>query len=112
MIESHYGNVYIGLKKEENFAIFFNPIFFVRIFSEVSREGQCFTCLKSRERITKSSIKNGGYSYIVVQDGNYLNKGELYLYLQHCFEDTELDLQYLEKVMPHMNKLWGRAVHL
>jgi stage V sporulation protein R len=62
-----------------------------------------------RDQLIRMRI-NGGYPYIVVQDGNYLNNGELYL--QHFFEDTELDLHYLEKVMPYMHKLWGKAVHL
>ncbi|QFK70374.1 SpoVR family protein [Pradoshia sp. D12] len=53
---------------------------------------------------------NGGFPYITVNDGDYLKNGELYL--KHWFEDIELDVKYLEKVLPHMHYLWGRTVHM
>lgn len=53
---------------------------------------------------------NGGFPYIVVEDGDYLRNGELYLV--HKYEGTELDLQYLENVLPYIYQLWGRIVHL
>ena len=39
---------------------------------------------------------NGGFPYIVVENGDYLRNGELYLV--HKYEGTELDLKYLESV--------------
>ncbi|WP_335872425.1 SpoVR family protein [Bacillus sp. 2205SS5-2] len=53
---------------------------------------------------------NGGFPYITVNDGDYLKNGELYL--KHWFEDVELDLKYLEKVLPYVHQLWGRTVHI
>ncbi|MGO4887528.1 SpoVR family protein [Anaerobacillus sp. MEB173] len=53
---------------------------------------------------------NGGFPYIYVTDGDYLKNGELYL--THSFEGIELDVQYLEKVLPYIYQLWGRSVHL
>lgn len=53
---------------------------------------------------------NGGFPYITVNDGDYLKNGELYL--KHWFEDIELDVKYLEKVLPHLHYLWGRTVHI
>ncbi|MFD0048660.1 SpoVR family protein [Actinomycetes bacterium NPDC127524] len=53
---------------------------------------------------------NGGFPYLTVNDGDYLRNGELYL--KHWYEGIELDLKYLEKVMPYIHQLWGRAVHL
>lgn len=53
---------------------------------------------------------NGGFPYITVNNGDYMKSGELYL--KHWFEGIELDLKYLEKVMPYVYQLWGRAVHL
>ncbi|MCA1030780.1 SpoVR family protein [Bacillus timonensis] len=53
---------------------------------------------------------NGGFPYITVNDGDYLRSGELYL--KHGFEGIELDLKYLEKVMPYVYQLWGRPVHM
>lgn len=53
---------------------------------------------------------NGGFPYLVVENGDYLLNGELYLV--HQYEDTELDLPYLEHVLPYIHQLWGRIVHL
>lgn len=53
---------------------------------------------------------NGGFPYITVNDGDYLKNGELYL--KHHYEGIELDLKYLEKVLPYIYQLWGRSVHM
>ncbi|WP_170006593.1 SpoVR family protein [Bacillus fonticola] len=53
---------------------------------------------------------NGGFPYITVNDGDYLRNGELYL--KHWYEGIELDLTYLEKVVPYIHRLWGRTVHM
>lgn len=53
---------------------------------------------------------NGGFPYITVNDGDYLKNGELYL--KHWYEGIELDIKYLEKVLPYVYQLWGRATHL
>ena len=53
---------------------------------------------------------NGGFPYITVNDGDYLRNGELYL--KHWYEGIELDVKYLEKVLPYIYQLWGRGVHL
>lgn len=53
---------------------------------------------------------NGGFPYITVNDADYMKNGELYL--NHSYEDMELDVKYLEKVLPHLHHLWGRPVHM
>jgi stage V sporulation protein R len=53
---------------------------------------------------------NGGFPYITVNDGDYLKNGELYL--KHWYEGVELDVKYLEKVLPYIHQLWGRPVHM
>ncbi|HHW36704.1 MAG TPA: SpoVR family protein [Bacillales bacterium] len=53
---------------------------------------------------------NGGFPYITVNDGDYLKNGELFL--KHWYEGIELDIKYLEKVMPYIHQLWGRHVHM
>jgi stage V sporulation protein R len=53
---------------------------------------------------------NGGFPFISVTDGDYLKNGELYL--THYYEGIELDIKYLEKVMPYLQQLWGRPVHM
>ncbi len=53
---------------------------------------------------------NGGFPYITVNDGDYIRNGELYL--KHWYEGIELDVKYLERVLPYIYQLWGRPVHL
>ncbi len=62
-----------------------------------------------RDQLTQSRV-NGGFPYLVVTDGDYLKNGELYI--SHQFEGTELDVSYVEKVVPYIYQLWGRAIHL
>lgn len=62
-----------------------------------------------RDQLVSSRV-NGGFPYITVNDGDYNKNGELYL--KHAFEGIELDLTYLEKVLPYIYQLWGRIVHL
>ncbi|MHA6251527.1 SpoVR family protein [Oceanobacillus sp. CAU 1775] len=53
---------------------------------------------------------NGGFPYITVVDGDYNRNGELYLL--HGYEGIELDLPYLQHVLPYIYELWGRPVHI
>ncbi|MGA3851969.1 MULTISPECIES: SpoVR family protein [Bacillus] len=53
---------------------------------------------------------NGGFPYLTVMDGDYLKNNELYI--KHWYEGIELDLKYLEKVLPYLHQLWGRSVHI
>ncbi|MED4079316.1 SpoVR family protein [Halalkalibacterium halodurans] len=62
-----------------------------------------------RDQLVSSRI-NGGFPYLVVTDGDFLKNGELYI--QHRYESTELDVGYLEKVLPYLHQLWGRSVHV
>ena len=62
-----------------------------------------------RDQLVTSRV-NGGFPYIMVQDGDYLKNGELYL--SHQFEGMELDVKYLEKTLPYVYKLWGKSTHI
>lgn len=62
-----------------------------------------------RDQLVNSRV-NGGFPYITVNDGDYLKNGELYL--KHWYEGIELDVKYLEKVLPYIHQLWGRPVHM
>ncbi|WMT28370.1 SpoVR family protein [Bacillus aerius] len=53
---------------------------------------------------------NGGFPYLTVINGDYLKNNELYI--KHWYEGIELDLKYLEKVLPYLYQLWGRSVHI
>jgi stage V sporulation protein R len=64
---------------------------------------------KIRDQLVSMRV-NGGFPYIVVEDGDYLRNGELYL--KHYYEGMELDSYYLENVLPYIYRLWGRPVHM
>ncbi|MFN0070091.1 MAG: SpoVR family protein [Chloroflexota bacterium] len=57
-----------------------------------------------------ASMTNFGRPYLVVEDGDYRKNGELYL--RHQFEGQELDQRYADMTLRHVEKLWGRTVHL
>ncbi|MFY4774140.1 SpoVR family protein [Metabacillus sp. RGM 3146] len=62
-----------------------------------------------RDQLVSSRV-NGGFPYLTVNDGDYQKNNELYL--KHWYEDIELDMKYLEKVLPYIYQLWGRPVHM
>ncbi len=64
---------------------------------------------KVRDQLISMRV-NGGFTYIHVENGDYLRNGELYLV--HGYEGIELDLKYLENVLPYIYQLWGRDVHM
>jgi stage V sporulation protein R len=56
------------------------------------------------------SMTNFGQPYIVVDDGDFNANGELYL--EHRYEQQELDVNYATRTLEHIFRLWGRTVHL
>jgi len=56
------------------------------------------------------SMTNHGIPYIVVEDGDFEGRRELYL--KHYHDGKDLDMQYAEKTLPYVHQLWGRRVHL
>ncbi|MEQ8210689.1 MAG: SpoVR family protein [Lacipirellulaceae bacterium] len=57
-----------------------------------------------------SSLTNRGRPLIYVVDGNYLNRGELYLIHEHTGVDLQLD--YATDTLENLQRLWNRPVHL
>ena len=57
-----------------------------------------------------TSMTNFGQPYVVVEDGDYRRGRELYL--KHCHEGDDLDLDYADKTLKYVHQLWGRPVHL
>lgn len=57
-----------------------------------------------------SQLSTFGTPMIMVEDGDYRGKRELYL--KHAFEGIELDQEYREKTMEHVFYLWDRPTHL
>jgi stage V sporulation protein R len=56
------------------------------------------------------NLTNVGRPLIVVRDGNYKNRGELYL--EHQFNGVELKLGYAEDTLANLQRLWRRPVHI
>jgi stage V sporulation protein R len=56
------------------------------------------------------NLTNVGRPIIAVRDGNYRNRGELFL--EHKFSGVELKLSYATDTLENLQKLWGRPVHI
>jgi stage V sporulation protein R len=57
-----------------------------------------------------NALTNHGRPFIYVQDGNYRNRGELYLF--HQYEGIELKQDYAQDTLANLQKLWRRPVHI
>jgi stage V sporulation protein R len=55
-------------------------------------------------------LTNHGQPYIYVVDGNYANRGELYLAHKHL--GVDLDIKYAGECLKNLRALWRRPVHL
>ena len=56
------------------------------------------------------SLTNMGRPIIQVKDGNFKNRGELYL--EHKFNGPELKVTYARDTLEHLYRLWSRPVHI
>ena len=56
------------------------------------------------------SLTNFGQPFIYAEDGNYLNRGELYLRHQH--EGVDLQMDEAKDTLANLYKIWSRPVHL
>jgi stage V sporulation protein R len=57
-----------------------------------------------------ANLTNLGRPQIAVRDGNYKNRGELFL--EHSFTGVELEMNYARDTLRNLQRLWGRPVHL
>jgi stage V sporulation protein R len=55
-------------------------------------------------------LTNFGQPYIVVEDGNYNNRGELYL--RHRHEGVDLKIDYARDTLRNLQRIWNRPVHI
>jgi stage V sporulation protein R len=56
------------------------------------------------------SLTNRGRPIIYVRDGNYKNRGELFL--EHHFNGPELKIEYAQATLHKLYQLWRRPVHI
>ena len=57
-----------------------------------------------------SSLTNLGRPQIAIVDGNYKNRGELFL--EHTYTGVELQIDYARDTLANLHRLWNRPVHL
>jgi stage V sporulation protein R len=62
------------------------------------------------KRLLVSHLSTLDIPLIMVEDGDY--KGKRQLYLKHAYEGIELDQEYREKTLEHIFYLWDRPIHL
>ncbi|MCH8242935.1 MAG: SpoVR family protein [Planctomycetes bacterium] len=56
------------------------------------------------------SLANHGEPYIFVTDGNFRNRGELYL--THRHGGADIDIKYAMETLKNIQCIWKRPVHL
>lgn len=56
------------------------------------------------------NLSNRGQPIVEVLDGNYKNRGELYL--KHLYEGVPLDLGYAKATLKNVANLWTKPVHI
>lgn len=56
------------------------------------------------------SMTNFGAPVVMVEDGDYQRRGELYL--KHLFDGKPLDMDYTLRALRNVYKIWQRPVHL
>ena len=56
------------------------------------------------------SLSNHGQPYIFVVDGNYRNRGELYL--AHRHSGVDLEIKYMVETIKALQRIWSRPVHV
>jgi len=55
-------------------------------------------------------LTNNTQPYLYVVDGNYANRGELYI--AHKHNGLDLDIKYAVETLKNVQRVWGRPVHL
>ncbi len=86
-----------------------------RMFSFAYNDSSNYYEIASREfaeikQQLLNNLANHGRPFIYVKDGNYANRGELYL--EHQYNGTELKLDYARDTLQNLEKLWSRPVHI
>lgn len=86
-----------------------------KMFSFAYNDSSDYYEIASREfqqikRQLLNNLTNHGRPAISVIDGNYRNRGELYL--RHDYQGTELKLDYARDTLENLQKLWSRPVHI
>ncbi|MFZ0547732.1 MAG: SpoVR family protein, partial [Candidatus Promineifilaceae bacterium] len=119
----------VGLGRKKLFEVrrIYNDVGFIDTFltEEFAREHKMFAFDYNEEMDTYDiasrkfqeikrrllfQLTNFGQPVIDVEDGNYDNRGELYLVHRH--EGVDLDVPYATETLRNLFTVWGRPVHL
>jgi stage V sporulation protein R len=82
-------------------------------YKQDPQTGELRIVSRDYDRIKKTllyRLTNMGQPFIYVVDGNYRNRGELYL--AHQFSGLEVDLAKAKEVLRNLRLIWGRPVHM
>ncbi|RLS58424.1 MAG: SpoVR family protein [Planctomycetota bacterium] len=127
--EKKHWNTNAGLGREKIFEVrkIHNDVTFVDSFltEEFCRKHKLFSFAYNEQEKTYeiasrefqeikahllNSLTNHGRPFISVVDGNYKNRGELYL--RHEYQGIELKPDYAQATLTNLHRLWGRPVHI
>ncbi|GAB4149634.1 MAG: SpoVR family protein [Planctomycetaceae bacterium] len=86
-----------------------------KMFSFAYNDSSEYYEIASREfheikRQLLNNLTNHGRPFISVVDGNYRNRGELFL--RHEYQGSELKLDHARDTLENLQKLWSRPVHV
>ena len=129
MVQKKKWDTKAGLGREKIFEVrrIYNDVGFIDTFltADFARRHKLFTyrydaeskqyVIDSREfdqvkRQLLFSLTNFGQPIVVVQDGNYSNRGELLL--RHEHEGVDLKLDWTLDTLENLHTVWSRPVHL
>jgi stage V sporulation protein R len=119
----------LGLGRQKLFEVrrIYNDIGFIETFltEDFARRNKLFTFAYNEKKDTYEiagrsfqeikrrllfQLTNFGQPIIEVTDGNYENRGELYL--EHRHEGIDLDIPYAQETLRNLFTIWTRPVHL
>ncbi|MBN1443022.1 MAG: SpoVR family protein [Planctomycetes bacterium] len=122
-------NLDVGLGRDKIFEVraIYNDITFIdeflteefcerhKLFTfEYSKQSQAYVIqsrdFKEIKQKLLFELTNAGQPFICVEDANYKNRGELYLY--HDFQGVPLKADSARETLAHLFKIWGRPVHV
>ena len=86
---------------------------FARAATDRLSSGADFLRSRDPERIKQTllyQLTNMGQPFIYVVDGNYCNRGELYL--AHKHNGLDIEIKYAVETLKNIWKVWQRPVHL
>jgi stage V sporulation protein R len=75
--------------------------------------GQLRIVSRDAQRIKQTMLyhlTNMGQPFIYVADGNYCNRGELYL--AHKHNGLDIEIKFAVETLKNVHKIWQRPVHL